>query len=126
MTKIAAPFLPTIRLSGSVLTAVEAGTLKLRTGQWVTDGARKGQFICARNGVAFVSWLAETPRKREVEGFDGRTQRFCRAVWHQKRKTVGPMQAVLGAPRSLTLWDVKEWLFKAMGRKGFPRVVHAS
>ena len=101
-------FLPTVTLTPSVRAAVEAGTLDLRPGQWVRDplSGRKGQVIHIRNRTLYVSWT------ERGEDFDARTQRFCRAVWHQRRKCRGPVTAVLGAPRSVNLQDIKGWFAK--------------
>ncbi len=97
-------FLPTIELTGDIALAIRTGNLKLRTGQWVSHPAGlKGQFLAARDGKLYISW-----HDRQAEGFNGRTQRFARAVWHQKRK-YDPITAIAQAPRSLSFDMVKDW-----------------
>jgi hypothetical protein len=101
--KLSQVFLPTVELDGKTFTSVATGELPMRTGQWVKlNGSQKGQFIVAKNGTVYVSYAGKG------DGFDGRTQRFARSVWHQKRKTAGVVPAVLGAPRSMTLPPVKD------------------
>lgn len=97
-------FLPTITLDWTTLEAIKAGTLEIRPGQWVrTLTDRKGQFIAVRDGIAYFSWTDGQ------QSFDERTQRFCRAIWHQRRKCVGPVTAVQKAPSSLTFATVRDW-----------------
>ena len=105
MTKMNAVFLPTVDLSApGVMAALECGSLRLRPGQWVTDGkGHKGQYIVTRRGVVYVSWAGKGER------FTERTQRFCRANWHQNHKAVDPVRAVTHAPASLSFFEVREW-----------------
>ena len=103
--RMAAQFLPTVRLTADIEAAIQAGTLKLRTGQWVEDttGSVRGQFIRASRYTTYVSWL------HSEEEFNQRTQRFCRAVWHARRKSADPVYAVVSAPRSLSFDVIKDW-----------------
>ena len=106
MSKMSAVFVPTVNLEApGVRDALEAGTLVLRPGQWVTDGrGPKGQYLTTRKGVTYVSWAGKG------EQFDERTQRFCRANWHQNIKVkCNPVAIVNRAPRSLTFNTLREW-----------------
>ena len=106
MSKMTAVFVPTVNLEApGVRDALEAGTLVLRPGQWVSDGrGPKGQYLTTRKGVTYVSWAGKG------EQFDERTQRFCRANWHQNIKAkCNPVAIVNRAPRSLTFNTLREW-----------------
>lgn len=101
-------FSRTVILTAAVQKALKEGRMTLQPGQWVEDVAgRKGQYIATRNGTVFVSWA-----DREGETFDDRTQRFCRAIWHQRRKCRGPVSAILGAPASLSLKAIQDFVGK--------------
>lgn len=113
MSKMSAVFVPTVNLEApGVRVALEAGTLVLRPGQWVADGrGHKGQYLTTRKGVTYVSWAGKG------DGFDERTQRFCRANWHQNIKAkVDPVSIVTRAPRSLTFDSLREW-FRTLDAK---------
>lgn len=105
MTKMNAVFLPTVDLSDrGIQAALAARTLVLRPGQWVTDGrGNRGQYITTRKGVTYVAWAGKGER------FTERTQRFCRANWHQNHKATDPVRAVTHAPASLSFMEVREW-----------------
>ncbi len=106
MFKMNAVFVPTIDLSSrGVQAALAADTLILRPGQWVTDGrGHKGQYLTTRKGVTYVAWAGKGER------FNERTQRFCRANWHQNVKAkVDPVSIVTRAPRSLTFDSLRKW-----------------
>ncbi|EEE42842.1 hypothetical protein [Roseibium alexandrii] len=98
-------FLPTITLDLATLEAIKSGELEIRPGQWceMPLTRRKGQFISVRDGIAYFSW---TDQK---QSFEDRTQRFCRAIWHQRRKAAGPVTAVQKAPASLQFDTVRDW-----------------
>lgn len=106
MPKMNAVFLPTVDLSDrGVQAALAANTLVLRPGQWVTDGrGRKGQYLTTRKGVTYVAWAGKG------DGFVERTQRFCRANWHQNIKDkANPVAIVTRAPASLAYDSLCEW-----------------
>lgn len=104
MSRLSSVFLPTINLDNpAVLGAVQAEGLPVRVGQWVQLNGRRGQFLTARNSTVYVAWNAPN------QTFEERTQRFARAVWHQSKKDMPATTAVLKAPRTLTLQQVKEF-----------------
>lgn len=96
-------FTPTVKLTDKVTVAIVNNKLQLRPGQWVQDQAgNKGQYIGTHDGIIFVSWCGKG------DGFVGRTQRFCRAVWHHNKKHYSISTAILSAPSTTPLSLVKE------------------
>ena len=105
MPKMSPVFLPTVELTNEMITSILHGWVVLRRGQWVRKNDCLGQYIHHRNGVLYVSWVAQHRNERFAE----RTQRFARAVWHHVRKDVSPELAVNGAPSSLSFKVLREW-----------------
>ena len=108
MPKLSPVFLPTVELTDAMVTSIVNGGVVLRRGQWVRKNGCLGQYIHHRNGVLYVSWVAQHRGERFAE----RTQRFARAVWHQVRKDVSPEMAVNGAPSSLSFEELREWFHR--------------
>ena len=75
--KLSPGFLPIINLSSALVEAITRGDFPIRAGQWVKLNKRRGQVINVRDKILYVSWSS-----RPGETFDGRTQRFHRAVRH--------------------------------------------
>ena len=102
-TRLASKYLPTINLDNGTYLAVVTGNLPIRTGQWIkvrSTGVR-GQYITHHDGTIYAACAGKQ------DGFHGRTQRFCRAVWHHNKKGISPAVAVLAAPTSLSLSALK-------------------
>lgn len=102
MTKLSPVFLPTVTITPEIVAALREGTLTLRPGQWVRWEGRKGQFLRCVNGVVYVSWLCPG------EGFEERTQRMARAIWHGRYRH--DMRTIGRAPRSVGNWTLGEFV----------------
>lgn len=101
-------FKPTVRLNDYMRAVLTSGQRTLPRGQWVEDEAgRRGRFIAATEKSVRVAWT------KPGETMAQQIQRFARAVWHTHYKHGDPVEAVLKAPKSVTLEQLQEHFRKA-------------
>ena len=117
MTTMAQVFLPTVNLTPSMYLSIVTDKVPLRTGQWVALKGRKGQYLTHWDGVISVSYSGKH------DGFKGRTDRFCRAVWHHNHKHTNAAIAVLKAPFDITLREIKDAVRELFVRSNTTKVV---
>lgn len=110
--KLSPVFVPAINIADPAIhEAISNGTLPVRRGQWVKFNGAKGQFLRAHGGVIWCSWCGK-------DSFQERTNRFARAVWHNKRKhSDDPVEVVAGAHKSVDGNVVVDWFKKKFARK---------
>ncbi len=95
-------YLPTVNLTPSMYLSVVTNKVPMRTGQWVQLKGRRGQYLTQWDGTISISYAGKH------DGFKGRTERFCRAVWHHNYKHTNATVAVMKAPFDITLREVKD------------------